>query len=203
MTNAAMASQQSSASPPLGRRTYQKSLQTLVWRADDENDDELSYEIRYRREGDPVWRVLRTGLSDPILVWDTMTVPNGTYFIKIVASDAPSNAADLALTGEMDSVAFEIDNTAPEVVVQNVRTDSGRTVISLSVTDDHSPIQRVEYSEDGLRWQPVFPADGIADSRTERFEVTLLRAPGPGGLSLRVTDAMNNVTTIQAGAAGR
>jgi len=63
-------------SPSLGRRTYQKGLQTLVWRADDENDDELSYEIRYRREGETTWKVLREDLREQILVWDTTTVPN-------------------------------------------------------------------------------------------------------------------------------
>ena len=95
LTNAAMNPQQSSAgSPSLGRRTYQKGLQTLVWRADDENDDELAYEIRYRREGEPSWKILRRDLTEPILVWDTTTVPNGTYFVKIVASDSRSNAAD-------------------------------------------------------------------------------------------------------------
>ena len=54
-------------------------------------------------------------LGEQILVWDTTTVPNGTYFVKIVASDAPSNAADTALAGEMDSVAFEVDNTPPQI----------------------------------------------------------------------------------------
>src|SRR5262249_30720161 len=51
---AAQAAAQSSAgaSPSLGRRTYQKGLQTLVWRADDENDDELVYDVMYRREGE-------------------------------------------------------------------------------------------------------------------------------------------------------
>ena len=43
------------ASPSLGRRTYQKGLQTLVWRADDDNDDELSYDVLFRREGTPAW----------------------------------------------------------------------------------------------------------------------------------------------------
>ena len=43
---------QAGPSPSLGRRTYQKGLQTLVWRADDENDDELSYDVLYRREGE-------------------------------------------------------------------------------------------------------------------------------------------------------
>ena len=48
-----------------------------------------SYDVRYRREGDPAWKVLRADLTDPILVWDTTTVPNGTYFVKVVASDCP------------------------------------------------------------------------------------------------------------------
>src|SRR5260370_22481726 len=39
----------------LGRRTYQKSLQTLAWKADDENDDELVYDVLYRREGETTW----------------------------------------------------------------------------------------------------------------------------------------------------
>ena len=47
------------ASPSLGRRTYQKGLQTIVWRADDENDDDLSYDVWYRREGDIGWNALR------------------------------------------------------------------------------------------------------------------------------------------------
>ena len=125
LTNAAMSSQ-SGSSPSLGRRTYQKGLQTLVWRADDDNDDELSYEIRYRREGETAWKVLREDLREQILVWDTTTVPNGTYFVKIVASDSPSNAGDTALAGEMDSAAFEIDNTPPQVNVQNSRTTGPR-----------------------------------------------------------------------------
>ena len=112
LTNAAMNAQQSgSGSPPLGRRTYQKGLQTIIWRAEDENEDDLAYEIRYRREGEATWKVLRHDLTDSILVWDTTTVPNGTYFAKVVASDSPSNAAGTALAGELDSVAFEIDNT--------------------------------------------------------------------------------------------
>jgi len=194
LTNAAMSSQ-SGSSPSLGRKTYQKGLQTLVWRADDENDDELSYEIRYRREGETVWKVLREDLREQILVWDTTTVPNGTYFVKIVASDAPSNAADAALAGEMDSAAFEIDNTPPQVNIQSVRPSGPRPTVAFEVTDDHSPILKVECSYDGLEWKPVFPTDGIADSRTERYEVVLDRPLGPRGLTIRATDSMNNVMT--------
>jgi hypothetical protein len=194
LTNAAM-SAQGGSSPSLGRRTYQKGLQTLVWRADDENDDELLYEVRYRREGEMAWTLLRESLGEQILVWDTSTVPNGTYFVKIVASDAPSNAADTALAGEMDSVAFEVDNTPPQIATPKVRTEGSRPVVGFEVTDDHSPILKVECSSDGQEWRPAFPTDGIADSRTERYEVTLDQPLGPRGLTIRVTDSMNNVMT--------
>jgi hypothetical protein len=204
LTNAAMSPTASaSSSPALGRRTYEKGLQTLVWRADDENGDDLTYEVDYRREGDSAWRVLRRDVIDPILVWDTTTVPNGTYVVKIIASDSPSNADDLRLTGELVSTAFEIDNAPPAITVQGVRADGGRTVVSFDVTDDHSPIQRVECSDDGQLWRSVFPRDGIADSKSERYEITLPAPLGPRGLSIRATDAMNNVATTQIDANGR
>jgi hypothetical protein len=72
------AAQQAGAVQAVGRRAYQKGLQTLQWRADDENDDELSYDVLYRREGETTWKTLRKGIAESILVWDTNTVPNGT-----------------------------------------------------------------------------------------------------------------------------
>lgn len=203
LAQAAQNAQQSASSLSLGRRTYQKGLQTLVWRADDENDDDLSYDVLYRREGDGTWTLLRHDVTDAILVWDTTTVPNGTYFVKIVASDGPSNPSGTALTGELESVAFDIDNTPPEIVVGTTRTENNRTTITFDVKDDHSPIQRVEYSQDGLQWRSVFPADGIADARTERYIVTIDGVLGPRGLTVRASDAMNNVATAQVDATTR
>ena len=98
---------------------------------------------------------------------------------------------------EFDSSAFEIDNTAPDITVQPPTVAAGRTTVTFDVTDDHSPIARAECSQDGLAWRPVFPRDGIADSKSEHYEVAIDGELGPRGLSLRVTDAMNNVATTQ------
>jgi hypothetical protein len=192
---AAAASVQAGTTSPLGRRTFQKGLQTLVWKADDENDDDLVYDVMFRREGETAWKTLRKATSDAILVWDTTTIPNGTYFIKIVASDSPSNPSGTALSGELDSSAFEVDNTAPAIAVSNVRLDRGATIISFDVKDDHSPVQKVEFSQDGQRWRGVFPVDGIADSRAEHYELAVDGELGDRGLTLRATDSMNNVST--------
>ena len=200
---AAQASAQSAGSSSLGRRTYQKGLQTLQWKADDENDDDLTYDVLYRREGETAWKTLRKTVTESILVWDTTTIPNGTYFVKVVASDAPSNPLVTALSGELDSAAFEVDNTPPSINVTNVRVVGGRTVISFDVKDDHSPIRGVEYSPDGQRWRGVFPVDGIADSREEHYELPIEGELGERGITLRASDAMNNVSTTHVDAPAR
>jgi hypothetical protein len=192
------ASTQSGSTPSLGRRIYQKGLQTFVWKADDDNDDKLQFDVMYRREGETSWKALHRALTDPIFVWDTTSVPDGTYFIKVVASDAPSNSPTTALVGELESVSFDIDNTAPRIDVQPAARAGARTTIGFVVRDDQSSVQRVEYSLDASRWRVVFPKDGIADSRREEFEVTLDENESARSVIIRATDAMNNVATAVA-----
>jgi len=194
----AAAGQQPPSTPALGRRLYQKGLQTLVWKAEDGNDDELQFDVSYRREGDTTWRVLRRATWDPIFVWDTTSVPDGTYMVKISATDAPSNSPGNALTGELESASFDIDNTPPRIDIQPPGRAEARTVISFTVTDQQSAVQRVEYSLDASRWRVVHPKDGIPDSRREEFEVLLEEAEAGRSVILRVTDAMNNVATAVA-----
>jgi hypothetical protein len=184
-------------SPSLGRRTYQRGLLTFVWRAEDENRDDLSYDVLYRREGETAWKELRRGLPDPILVWDTTSVPNGRYVVQISASDAPSNAPATALAGSMESTTFDIDNMPPVVSVTAVRRDGARAIVAFDVRDDHSSVQKVEYSLDGDRWQAIYPRDGIADSRTEQFELTLEGEAAARGVIIRAIDALNNVTSAR------
>jgi hypothetical protein len=136
-------------------------------------------------------------------VWDTTTVPNGTYFVRVIASDAPSNSAATALTGELDSSAFDIDNTPPAFSGATARLDGTRTIVTFDVKDDQSPIQRVEYSGDGEEWRAVFPVDGIADSRSEHYEVAIEGRISPRGITVRAIDSMNNVATTQIDAPGR
>jgi hypothetical protein len=184
-------------SPSLGRRAYQKGLLTFVWRAEDENRDDLVYDVQYRREGETSWKVLKRAVSDPILVWDTTSVPNGRYVLRIVASDAPSNSPTTALSGAMESTAFDIDNAPPSIAVTAVRRDGPRTTIAFEVRDDHSAVQKADYSLDGDRWQTIYPKDGIADSKFEAFELALEGEAAARGVILRATDALNNVSSTR------
>ena len=186
--------------PNLGRRGYEKGLLTFVWRAEDDNRDDLSYDLLYRREGETAWKALKRSLTDPILVWDTTSVPNGRYVVRVEASDAPSNSPSTALTGAVESAAFEIDNAPPMFTVTSARRDGGRLIIAFDVRDENSAVQKADYSLDGDRWQTIYPKDGIADSRFEQFELTLEGETAARGVILRATDALNNVSSTRGDA---
>lgn len=178
-------------SPLLGRRLFQKSLQTFVWQARDADNDRLQYDVLYRLEGESDWKVLKRGLTDEIYTWDTTSVPDGTYLIKVVASDLSANAPDRALQGERESAPFDVDNTAPTIEVEK---EPRKGVLTFTVRDSHSPIDRVEYSQNAGRWKLAYPVDGLLDSREERFSLTLDETE-TGPTVLRVTDALGNVAT--------
>ena len=196
--NGASGAASAGGSPALGRRTYQKGLQTFVWKADDENGDELTHEVFYRREGETSWRLLKKDLRDTLYVWDTSSVPNGTYVVRVVASDSKSNPVETALAGDMESSSFEIDNVAPTVTIGTIRRDGARFVITADVKDSDSAVSRVEYSLDAQRWQPAFPRDGILDGRQESFEFRLDADASGRTLVLRAADALGNVGSGQA-----
>lgn len=183
--------------PALGRRIYQKGLQTFVWKADDDNGDDLAYDVYYRREGETAWRPLKRDLRDTLLVWDTSSVPNGIYVLKVAASDIRANPADTALVGELESSSFEIDNVAPTVQTGAVRRDGARFIVPAEIRDTDSALARVEYSVDAQRWQPAFPRDGILDARHEVFEIRLEAEAAGRTLVIRATDALGNIGTGQ------
>ena len=177
------------------RRLYQKGVQTFSWKADDPNGDTLAYDVYYRPVADTRFRLLKRGLTDSVLAWDTTTVPNGRYVIKVVASDAPSNPAGVALVGEKESVPFDVDNTPPTVTVSVLHNSPAR--VRVVVKDDSSIVRKTEFSVDGAKWQEVHPLDGINDSLEETYEFTLgeVTGPGPHVVVVRASDLLGNVAT--------
>ena len=181
--------------PSPGRRMFQKGLQTIVWKAEDGDTDHLSYTLAYRREGDGTWHELRKGLSNTIFVWDTTSVGDGRYVIRVTASDEPSNATDRALRSEKESDPITVDNTPP-VVTTELQRQAGAVRLIVRVRDAQSAVQKLEYSLGGAPWQVVYPADGLADSPDERYEIALANEADASRAVVRATDALQNVTSL-------
>ena len=99
--------------PPQG--AFQKGFQSVIWSADDPNDDELVYSIYYHGENDKDWKLLKDKIEQKFYSWDTTSMPDGAYYLKVVASDEPSNPPGDALTAERESERFIVDNTPPQI----------------------------------------------------------------------------------------
>ena len=155
------------------------------------------FDVLYRREGETEWRPLKSALADTLVVWDTSSAPNGTYVLKVVASDTRSNPSESTLRGELESESFEIDNTPPAVTLGEIRRERDDFVVPLEVRDADSVLTRVEYSLDAQRWQTAFPVDGILDARHEAFEIRLGKSAAGQTLVVRANDSLNNVGSGQ------
>ena len=185
--------------PSPGRRMFQKGLQTLAWKAEDDDGDRLSYRLEYRREGETTWHELKADVPGAIYVWDTTAVADGRYVVRVGASDAPSNAADRALTGTRESEIVEVDNTPPTITTEVVRT-AGAARLVVRVRDAQTPISKVEYSIGSGAWKLVYPVDGVADSPEERYEIPLANDADAARIIVRAIDLWQNVTSQPAAA---
>jgi hypothetical protein len=153
--------------PP--RRVPQRGAQSFQWNATDKNSDTLSYDVFYRLENERTWKVLKRDLEDNFYTINSDTLPDGTYLVRVVASDAPSNPAELALKGEMESRPFTIDNTPPVVSMKLEGLDGRKARIAIDAADQTSTLSQAEVAIDTGDWRPVFPKDGILDSKSESF----------------------------------
>jgi hypothetical protein len=97
----------------------------------------------------------------------------------------------------MDSTTFDIDNTPPTIRVTGIRREARGVALLFEVRDDQSGVQRVDYSIDAERWRPIYPNDGIADSRFEQYERPLDNEAQTRSLVVRAMDAMKNVATAR------
>jgi outer membrane protein assembly factor BamB len=185
--------------PPQG--TMQKGYQTVLWTAHDDNDDELRYTVYFRGENEREWKLLKDNLEQKFYSWDTTTLPDGAYYLKIVATDAPSNPPALALKTERESERFEVDNTPP--VIEGLKATPGSYTRGLEVVyvtgiqffarDAASAIERSQYSLDGGDWIMVAPKDGISDKPMEDYNFVVTVAPGEHTIAVRAYDRFENV----------
>jgi len=176
------------------RKAERKGFQTVVWDASDENGDTLRYGLAMKKDGESEWRVLEEGLTETIYAFDTLSYPDGTYLLKLTASDAPSNPLGLELKSERTSPPLVIDNSLP--AVKNFTAARNGTVLEISfqAEDAYSYIEEVKVLVRPGEWRVVFPVDGMADSRSESFKFSVKLPPGAENqVTVRVRDSYGNV----------
>ena len=142
----------------------------VKWKAHDDNDDTLAYDVYYRGDGETRWKLLRVEVDERFVNLESDLFPDGGYTIRVVASDSPSRSADDTLTGEAVSPRFEVDNTPPRIDQLNAKVEGDQIRLTFRAVDSFSPISHAEYTIDADDWQLVDPVGQISDSKTESYD---------------------------------
>ncbi len=165
----------------------------VTWQADDPDGDTLVSSLYFRGEDEREWKLVKADLRESTFTLDGDVLADGRYFFRVTVSDQPSNPRDTAREAEIVSAPVLIDNTPPLVTAGAPIRNGSSVSIEFEATDAASSLRQAEYSLDARRWIPVEAADGITDSRNERFPVRLDNvSPGEHLLVIRVYDAAGN-----------
>lgn len=168
------------------------TLLDLSWKIDNPDRDRLRYRVAYREERQTTWRDMfreDTVVTEPKYTWNTGSIPDGYYVVRVEASDEISNPEDRTLRATAVSEPIRVDNHPPRIEALKLR--KGR--VQATVVDTVGPIARAELSIDGGDWRDVFPSDSLLDGPRETFSVPL--GPLPAGdhiVALRAFDAAGN-----------
>lgn len=167
----------------------------ISWRSTDSNQDNLIYDIFIEHQRGNIFWKLKTDLTGSSYIWDSQTVPDGIYRIKLVASDKPSNSVNDYQTAEKRSPWFVVDHTPP--VVRNLsmkKEKKGTYLLKFQAKDNLSSIRSAYFSIDGENWQWLNPVDGICDAQEESFDYKIKNLAKPVHvIVVKVIDEGENV----------
>jgi hypothetical protein len=171
---------------------WARGLRTLSWRASDPNGDALRYRIELRNEDGGDWVEIGKDLEPTLFTWNTNSIPDGRYRLRVTASDGLANALGEERTGGSVSESFTVDNTPPVVS----RLEARGATLTGEASDATSPIWRLEAAVDDGDWRTVAPEGGLADDLVVRFTFTLPGLkPGEHVAAVRAVDLAGNAAT--------
>ena len=188
----------SSTTPPAGdsgsspAMSYAKGWIGVRWLANDDNGDSMLFKVEIRGANESAWKLLKDKIREHYYSWDSTSFPDGRYFVRITATDSPSNPPAEALTASEESEPFLIDNAPPEITGLSATSSGGKLDVRFHAKDGLSTLSKAEYSVNGGDWTVVEPTTRLTDSLEEDYRVVVDRTAGENTVAVRVADENDN-----------
>jgi hypothetical protein len=184
---------------PQSRKGFEPGARSITWQVVDPNDDDVTVDVQYRALDEKNWKTVRKSIDEDFVTFDGATLPDGTYLVRLVASDSASNPAGQALTAEKISAPFDVDNTPPRIDRFKPVVSKESLHVTFAASDSFSVVREAAYSVDAGDWVPAPPSDGLSDSLQESYDLSLPSpAPGEHSIVVRAIDAAGNVGSGRA-----
>jgi hypothetical protein len=184
----------------MNRAAPARPLKTFSWLVIDPNNDRLEFQLEYQRLGEKTWRPVGPPTQEQVSTWDTASVPDGVYVLRLTASDRLDNPLAEVLATTRISAPIHVDHTPPEIKSFKVERSESGFGVSLRAADSMSPLAEAWLELPGGVRERLDPVDGICDSKQETFEqsVTYPRTdqtaqPEPWRVRVEVADRLGNI----------
>jgi sugar lactone lactonase YvrE len=171
---------------------YAKGFAGARWAVTDPNGDQLVYKVEIRGLQEREWKLLKDNIKEKFLSWDSTAFADGDYTVRVTATDLPDNPADQALSTQIESERFTIDNTPPKISGLSGVRSAGIVTVKWRARDEKSTIQRAEYSINGADWVVVQPTTRLSDSPEHEYALTVNLEGSEQTIAVRVTDELDN-----------
>jgi hypothetical protein len=169
------------------------------WTATDPDSDQLEFALYFKGQDEAEWKLIEDELQQSSLPLQVKGIADGRYRFKVIASDRPANPPGAGLTDVLVSDEVVVDNTPPRVEDLRVVLEGNRARLLLRAVDAVSLVASVEIDIDNGQVYPLFPVDGLFDSRTEEIDwLSMPLDPGERVITVAVTDRRGNTSVRKA-----
>ena len=172
-----------------------RGVLNVIISAKDANEDKLNFEMEIRKVGRERWIQIVEDLDKPLYKWDTNTVEDGIYEIRVTADDAISNSPATGKQTVWISDPIVVDNTSPAVEEIELKLKDDTAVLKITVQDELSMIASLFYTVDSNdKWVATLPQDLVYDTKDETFVImTDELEKGEHIIAVRATDDAENI----------
>ncbi len=191
------------------RASLGRSVRVFTWQGSDPNGDRVTYRLEYQHNGSGIWRPISTHrpgvfeTGETLASWDTSEVPDGTYEMRLIASDRQDNPAHLVLESSRELGPVVVDNTPPEISRFSLRATETGFVVNCQVNDLTSVMAGAHVVLPDGSVERLDPRDLICDSQREEFQSAVIwpRTGTPAGqkpwpVRFEVRDLGGNLNSI-------
>ena len=132
---------------------------------------------------------------DTFVQFDTGALPEGLYFSRLTAREQSPRPEQQRLSVSFETESLTIDRTPPVITLAPAERREGKLILTVEGHDALSLLGGAVFNlNNGVQEETEHPADGVLDSRTERFvvEIPAARAAGATAVEILLYDQPGN-----------